>query len=267
MGSIVGNLLLVLGFSLLFGPAATIDRRSSFTSLGLVAIAVAVALIPAIPAFHGDPERHSIARISIAPAVILLVLYVAVTWRNLRRHRREHVSDEMPEAAGWSLGVSLAVLGAATLVTALIAEILVGSIDTFASNAGLSDFFVAAVIVAIVGNAAEHGGAVVVAHRGNISLAAEIALASAAQVCVFLIPAVALAAWASSRSPFPSGRSSSSPSPGRLRSRRRCSRRDGRPRGAVPCSSLPTPGSRPRRSPWAIASRRERAPRGRGACA
>jgi Ca2+:H+ antiporter len=61
---------------------------------------------------------------------------------------------------------------------------------------GLSDFFVAAVIVAIVGNAAEHGGAVVVAHRGNIRLAAEIALASAAQVCVFLIPAVALLAWA-----------------------------------------------------------------------
>ena len=87
-------------------------------------------------------------------------------------------------------------LGAATVVTALIAEILVGSIDTFASNAGLSDFFVAAVIVAIVGNAAEHGGAVVVAHRGNIKLAAEIALASAAQVAVFLIPVVALASWA-----------------------------------------------------------------------
>ena len=195
MGSIVGNLLLVLGFSLLFGPAATIDRRSSFASLGLVAVAVALALIPAIPAFHGNPERHSIAEVSIAPAIILLVLYVAVTWRNLRRHRQEHVSDDS-DIEGWSLGVSLAVLGAATLVTALIAEILVGSIDTFANNAGLSDFFVAAVIVAIVGNAAEHGGAVVVAHRGNIRLAAEIALASAAQVCVFLIPAVALLAWA-----------------------------------------------------------------------
>jgi Ca2+:H+ antiporter len=196
MGSIVGNLLLVLGFSLLFGPAATIDRRSSFSSLGLVAVAVALALIPSIPAFSGNPERHSIARLSIAPAVILLVLYVAVTWRNLRRHRQEHVSDDPPEAAHWSLGVALAVLGAATLVTALIAEILVQSIDTFAANAGLSDFFVAAVIVAIVGNAAEHGGAVVVAHRGNIRLAAEIALASAAQVGVFLIPAVALLAWA-----------------------------------------------------------------------
>src|SRR4051794_14104555 len=107
MGSIVGNLLLVLGFSLLFGPDATIDRRSNFSSLGLVAAAVALALIPSIPAFHGDPERHSIARLSIAPAVILLVLYVAVTWRNLRRHRQEHVSEDPAPDTSWSLGVSL----------------------------------------------------------------------------------------------------------------------------------------------------------------
>ena len=66
----------------------------------------------------------------------------------------------------------------------------------FAETLGLSDFFVAAVIVAIVGNAAEHGGAVVIARRGNIKLAAEIALASSAQVAVFLIPAVAIISWA-----------------------------------------------------------------------
>ena len=73
---------------------------------------------------------------------------------------------------------------------------LVGSLESFADQAGLSDFFVAAVIVAIVGNAAEHGGAVVIARRGNIKLAAEIALSSSAQVAVFLIPAVAILAWA-----------------------------------------------------------------------
>jgi Ca2+:H+ antiporter len=87
------------------------------------------------------------------------------------------------------------VLGLATVVTAIIAEILVGSIESFADTAGLSDFFVAAVIVAIVGNAAEHGGAVVVAYRGKIQLATEIALASSAQVAVFLIPAVVLLSW------------------------------------------------------------------------
>ena len=95
----------------------------------------------------------------------------------------------------WSLKVSLAALGVATAVTAFIAETLVHSLETFAERAHLTDFFVAAVIVAIVGNAAEHGGAVVVAYRGKIRLAAEIALASSAQVAVFLVPAVALLAW------------------------------------------------------------------------
>ena len=98
-------------------------------------------------------------------------------------------SDE--EVKGWSLRLALVVLGVATVVTALVAEILVGSLEVFSPRCGLSEFFVAAVIVAIVGNAAEHGGAVVVAARGKIKLAAEIALASSAQVAVFLIPAVA----------------------------------------------------------------------------
>jgi Ca2+:H+ antiporter len=91
--------------------------------------------------------------------------------------------------------LSLVVLGIATVVTAFTAEVLVGAIDTFSDKTGLSEFFTAAVIIAIVGNAAEHGGAVVVAFRGKITLAAEIALASAAQVAVFLIPAVALLSW------------------------------------------------------------------------
>ena len=86
-------------------------------------------------------------------------------------------------------------LAVATVATAFVAEILVGSLEVFAEKAGLSEFFVAAVIVAIVGNAAEHGGAVIVAYRGKIALAGEIALASAAQVAVFLIPAVALLSW------------------------------------------------------------------------
>ena len=98
--------------------------------------------------------------------------------------------------AAWSFRFSLLVLGAATVVTAFVAEILVGSLEVFAEALGVSDFFVAAVIVAIVGNAAEHGGAVVIARRGNIKLAAEIALASSAQVAVFLIPAVAIISWA-----------------------------------------------------------------------
>ena len=194
-GSVVGNLLLVLGFSLLFGGRGALDRQSSFVSLGLVALATLLFLVPAIPGFDGDPERDSIVQLSLVPAVIRLVVYVTVTYVSLRRHRELHLMDEPSDMEAWSLGLALGVLGAATVVTALIAEILVGAVHEFAESVGLSEFFVAAVIIAIVGNAAEHGGAVVVAARGKIKLAAEIALASSAQVAVFLIPAVALLSW------------------------------------------------------------------------
>jgi Ca2+:H+ antiporter len=82
------------------------------------------------------------------------------------------------------------------VVTALVTETLVGSIDAFANAADLSEFFVAAVIVAIVGNATEHGSAVLLAARGQLRLAAEISLASSAQVAGLLLPGVALLSWA-----------------------------------------------------------------------
>jgi Ca2+:H+ antiporter len=195
-GSVVGNILLVLGFSLFFGRGdPSVDRDSSFLWLALILIAALTFLVPAVPSWHGDPERHSIAVLSLPVSIALLVLYVAVTWWQLRRHSQQHEAPEDTEGV-WSLSRSVLVLGLATGVTALIAEILVGSIETFAEKAHLSDFFVAAVIVAIVGNAAEHGGAVVVAYREKIKLAAEIALSSGAQVAVFLIPAVTILSWA-----------------------------------------------------------------------
>jgi Ca2+:H+ antiporter len=193
-GSVVSNLLLVLGASLVAGGRGRLDRYSSFLSFGLIALATALFLVPSVPGWDGDPDRDTLAEVSAAISVVLLFVYVVVTWYSLRRHRMLHVaSDEEIEA--WSLRAALGALAVATVVTALVAEILVGSLEVFADKAGLSEFFVAAVIVAIVGNAAEHGGAIVVAFRGKIALAAEIALASAAQVAVFLIPAVALLSW------------------------------------------------------------------------
>jgi Ca2+:H+ antiporter len=193
-GSVVSNLLLVLGAALVAGGRGELDRQSSFLSLGLVAFATAVFLIPSVAGWSGDPNRDSLAKVSAAISVVLLAVYVVVTWYSLRRHRAQHVASD-DEIDGWSFRGSLVALGLATVATAFVAEILVGSLEVFAEQAGLSDFFVAAVIVAIVGNAAEHGGAVVVAFRGKIALAGEIALSSAAQVAVFLIPAVALLSW------------------------------------------------------------------------
>ncbi|MGH3079366.1 MAG: calcium/proton exchanger [Gaiellaceae bacterium] len=193
-GSVVSNLLLVLGASLVAGGRGKLDRYSSFLSFGLLAFATVLFLIPSIPGWEGDPDRHSLEVITVPVSIVLLVVYVIVTWYSLRRHSAMHIaSDE--EIRAWSLRTALGALTIATALTALVAEILVGSLEVFADQAGLSEFFVAAVIVAIVGNAAEHGGAIIVAYRGKIALAGEIALSSAAQVAVFLIPAVALLSW------------------------------------------------------------------------
>jgi Ca2+:H+ antiporter len=191
-GSVVSNLLLVLGITLLLGPdRARLDRDSLLAQVGLVVVAVLVFLVPAVPGFHGDPERHSLALLGIPVSLVLLALYVGVTVANLRRaHRLHEASGEA--ATGWSLPRALVALALATAATAVISEILVHSIDTFADSAGLSKFFVAVVIVAIVGNAAEHGGAVVIARRGNAKLATEIAISSSAQVALLVTPAVAL---------------------------------------------------------------------------
>jgi Ca2+:H+ antiporter len=192
-GSVIGNILLVLGAALLLGPDdSELDRRSLLGQLGLVFLAILVLLVPAIPGWSGDPDRHSLAILSIGPSILLLGLYLFVTITGLRRLG----PPAPPEPGGWTLRLSLIVLGVATVATALISELLVHSLSAFAESANLSEFFIAIVIVAIVGNAAEHGGAVVIARRGKMKLATEIAVSSSAQVALFVIPVVALVSFA-----------------------------------------------------------------------
>ena len=189
-GSVISNILLVLGVALIVGGEAELDRRSLSLQLGLVFTAVLAFLVPSIPGWHGDPDRHSLAVLTIPVAIFLLCLYVVLTADNLRRHAAAHTEEALSSA--WSLPRSLVTLGIATAVTALVSEILVHSLDGFANAAGLSEFFISVVIVAIVGNAAEHGGAIVIAHRGKMKLATEIAISSSAQVALLVAPAVAL---------------------------------------------------------------------------
>jgi Ca2+:H+ antiporter len=196
VGSVAGNLLLVLGFTLLVGRAAEIDSTSARISLAQIALVTVFVLVPAVPGLQGDPNRRSLAYLSLAVAAPILLGRLVVNRYVFRRQRRLRAASEPQEAGGWSLRAALLVLGLATLSTAFVTDTLVGSLEAFAENAHLSDFFVAAVIVAIVGNASEHGSAVLLARRGKVELATEIALASSAQVAAFLIPAVALISWA-----------------------------------------------------------------------
>jgi Ca2+:H+ antiporter len=190
-GSVVSNLLLVFGVTQLAGPdEARIDRRSLLVQLGLVGIAVALFTVPAAVGYSGSPQGHAVVVASIPVAVALLVLYGVVVGRNLYRHSRKERQGPSEEA--WPLPVALASLAVATAATAWVSEILVHSLDAFAKAVGLSQFFISIVIVAIVGNAAEHGGAVLIAHRGKMRLATEIAVSSSAQVALLVVPAVTL---------------------------------------------------------------------------
>jgi Ca2+:H+ antiporter len=190
-GSVISNLLLVFGVAQLVGPdGARVDRRSLLTQLGLCAVAVLVLTPAVVLGYTGAPERHSAVIASIPLAVILLALYLVVTFRNLRRHRQ--ADREEPAEGAWTLPRSLLALAIATGFTAFVSEILVHSLDAFAHAVGASEFFIAAVIVAVVGNAAEHGGAVVIAHAGKMRLASEIAISSSAQVALLVTPVVML---------------------------------------------------------------------------
>jgi Ca2+:H+ antiporter len=189
-GSVVSNILLVLGAAMIFGGDGRIDARSIRWQLIAVGGAVILLLVPSIPRWTGNPSEHTLTLVTIPVAIVLSVAYVILTVRNLRIHSEADRSEA--DDAAWSLRKSLLWLTIATIATALVSEILVHSLEAFGHAVGLHEFFIAAVIVAIVGNAAEHGGAVVIAHRGNTVLATEIAITSSMQVLVFVVPAVAL---------------------------------------------------------------------------
>jgi Ca2+:H+ antiporter len=190
VGSVVSTALLVLGAAMVAGGDGPIDRRSIVVQIAMVFAAALFFLVPSIPGWHGNPERHTLYVLSLPVAAALLLAYLSVTFVNLRRHAAAH--KEAPDEDAWRLKNGLTALAVATAATAFVSEILVHSLDAFGHALHLSQFFVAAVIVAIVGNAAEQGGAIVIARRGNPRLGAEIAISSSTQVAVFVTPAVVL---------------------------------------------------------------------------
>ena len=226
-GSVVGNLLLVLGFSLLFGGRGEIDKPSSFLSLGLVAVTTLLLLITVHPELGRRPGAR-LARRPLDPGLDRAAgglrgvdVVLAPPPRGVA-----HASDA--EIKGWSLRLALVVLGLATVVTALVAEILVGSINTFADGLRHQR------VLPRRGRDRDRRERGRARRRsrgrraGKIKLATEIALSSSAQVAVFLIPAVALLALLIEPLALASDRWRSSRSACRSWSRRSCSRTDAR---------------------------------------
>jgi Ca2+:H+ antiporter len=193
-GSVVSNILLVLGAAMIAGGEGKVDTRSLRWQLFAVLGAVALLTIPSALSWDGGShERYSLFLVSIPISIVLLAVYVVVTVRNLRIHRA--TARTAAAEGSWSFKRAILVLAAACIATALVSETLVHSLEHFGKAAGLNEFFIAVVIVAIVGNAAEHGGAVVIAKGGNTTLATEIAVTSSMQVALFVTPAVCLLSW------------------------------------------------------------------------
>jgi Ca2+:H+ antiporter len=193
-GSVVSNILLVLGAAMIAGGDGPIDARSLRWQLAAVFGGVLLLTITSIPAWHGDPpSSHTLFLVSIPVSCVLLAVYLVVTVRNLRIHRA--AERKAPAAHAWPLRGAILLLSVATIATAFVSEVLIHTLNHFGEAVGLSQFFISIVIVAIVGNAAEHGGAVVIARRGNTTLATEIAITSSMQVAVFVTPAVCLLSW------------------------------------------------------------------------
>jgi len=215
-GSIIGNLLLVLGGSCLWGGlkhhrmhfnVAGISAYSSMLFLAAAALLLPAAVAVAVPAAV-DVQRN----LSLELSVILILVYLASLLFSLRTHRR--LFEEQPESATppttvapsavtepahatatWSMGRSLVTMLAATAVLGILAEWMVGSVHVAAATLGMSSLFVGVIIVSMVGNAAEHSSALLFARRNRMDLAMAIAIGSSIQIALLVAPLLVFASY------------------------------------------------------------------------
>jgi Ca2+:H+ antiporter len=221
IGSILGNILFVLGAAMLVGglrrPRQFFDRTAATTQSAMLLLAAAAFAMPAIFQLvekgglphPGDERMHfgsTVEGLSFAIAGVLILVYGAALIFSLRTHRDlfnppEDVEDEESEHEPWTVRRSVGVLALAGVAVGVMSEILVSSISEAAKTVGLSEFFIGAIIVAIVGNAAEHWVAVLVAYKDKMNLAVNIAIGSSAQIALFVAPVLVL--LSSFIGPFP----------------------------------------------------------------
>jgi Ca2+:H+ antiporter len=201
IGSIVGNILLVLGAAMLAGGLRHREQsynpagaRSQATMLTLAAIAL---VLPAAFQIAAGSTPEGLSSLSISISVVLLIVYVLYLVFSLVTHASLFSGSHAAEggeghAAPWPISRSALTLAAATAAVAWISEILVGAIEPTAHELGLSNVFVGVFVVAILGNAAEHATAITVAMKNRMDLSLSIAIGSSVQVALFVAPLLVL---------------------------------------------------------------------------
>jgi Ca2+:H+ antiporter len=224
LGSILSNILLVLGCCFISGGfrggEQTFNATIASAMSSLMAVASASLIIPATmyaalstSKRSDDDSEKSILLLSHGTAIILLILYVMYLFFQLKTHHylfdegnresaddeenQESADDEEEEECGqilspWSAGVALVVV---TLMVAVCAEYLVDSIDSTVKTAHISKTFIGLILLPIVGNAAEHVTACVVAYKGKMDLAIGVAIGSSLQIAIFVTPFLVILGW------------------------------------------------------------------------
>jgi Ca2+:H+ antiporter len=192
-GSIIGNVLLVLGLAFLVGGWTRKEQTFSRAAAGLhsasLVIAVAGLLMPALFSFSPESSEFRTEAVSVGVAIVLLIVYLLSLLFMFKTHSSffgvDHTATEKPK---WSRNRALGTLFGATAFVALMSEFLVGALEPTVEELGLSKLFVGLIVVPIVGNAAEHSSAVLLAARNKMDVAIEIAIGSSTQIALFVAP-------------------------------------------------------------------------------
>src|SRR5215475_13749216 len=199
-GSIIGNVLLVLGLSVVLGglkyPRQVFNKTAAMLGSTMLALSAIALLMPAV--FHIVARGRANAReqdLSLEIAIVLIVTYVLSLVFTLRTHSHLYTggvdAKEEQEAIGthgWSQRRSIGALLAATILVAVMSEFLVGAVEEASHRLGLTPVFVGVIVVAIIGNAAEHSTAVLVSLKNKMDLALNIAFGSSMQIALFVAP-------------------------------------------------------------------------------
>ncbi|CEK35105.1 calcium/proton exchanger [Paraclostridium sordellii] len=194
-GSVIGNILLVLGASMLFGGLKhknqTFNKKVIEVSSSMLLFAVIGLCIPAIFTHTIDPKllNTRYEGLSIVVAIIMFAIYILSLVFSFFTHKDIYSIDHEEEgSAKWSLKKSIIILAIATILIAIESEFLVSGVDSITATLGLSEFFVGIILIPIIGNAAEHSTAIVMAMKNKMDVSVEIAVGSSLQIILFVAP-------------------------------------------------------------------------------
>lgn len=203
-GSILGNILLVLGVSMLAGGLKYERQKFNQTAAGmgasLLLLAAVGLIIPALFHFTAADRGVGIEReVSLEISIVLFAIYIMSLVFSLRTHKhvyveKGHDASDLVEKP-WSRSESITVLTVVTMLVAVMSELLVGALDHAAKTLGLTQLFVGVIVVALVGNAAEHSTAVMVAMKNKMDLALGIAVGSSLQIALLVAPILVFASY------------------------------------------------------------------------